>query len=485
MNRHYLATGMAVSFLLCSLGVAGAQDVERNGQPLPLPIVNNGPAKLTPAASTVAVQMPAGQIVVPQSSIPPATQGTTLKTRSAQTNVLLYVPEGWKPDQVTPPSPKYTAEPPFSGYAYETPASLSCVYVLVSETAGCNPNTVSTSATGGSKTIAIVDAYDDPFAGPDLAYYSSQFALPFNPGQLQVVYEDGLVPAVDPTGGWEVEESLDIEMAHAMAPNATIYLVEAQSNYFSDLLTSVEIASNLVQCGQTEQNPTTYAVGTCPSGSTGTGEVSMSWGGGEFSGETADDAYFTTAGVVYFASSGDAPGTIWPCTSPDVLCAGGTSIRRNPSTGNYIGEGAWNEAGSGLSLYESIPSYQSSISSLVGTARGVPDVSFDANPITGVWVWDSFGFALDVYDEPPNSEGWYIVGGTSVSSPALAGIINRAGAFAASSNAELTTIYAHMSTAGDYRDITSGYCGPYQGYQSATGWDFCTGIGSDEGYSGK
>jgi kumamolisin len=489
MNRHNLATGMAISFLLCSLGSAQAQKIEPVGDPLPTPILNNGPAKLTPAATApTAVRLPAGQIVVPQSSTPPATQGTTLKTRAAQTNVLLYVPEGWKPDQVTPPSPKYTAEPPFTGYAYETPASLSCVYVLVSPTAGCNPNTVSTSATGGTKAIAIVDAYDDPFAGPDLAYYSSQFALPFNPTQLQVVYEDGLVPAVDTTGGWEVEESLDIEMAHAMAPNATIYLVEAQSNFYSDLLTSVQIASNLIQCGQTEQNPTTYAVGTCPSGSNGTGEVSMSWGGGEFSGETADDSYFTTPGVVYLASSGDSPGTIWPCTSPDVVCAGGTSIRRSPSTGNYLGEAAWNEAGSGSSLYEPAPSAQTTyIPSIVGTSgpRAVPDVSFDANPITGVWVWDSFGFALDVYDEPVNSSGWYIVGGTSVASPALAGIVNRAGGFAANSGAELTTMYKNMSTSGDYRDIGSGFCGPYQGYSTATGWDFCTGIGSDEGYSGK
>jgi kumamolisin len=472
--KNSLISAVAVGAMIAwALAPAMAQDSESTK------------ANATSTVHNTLVKSRPGQILVPVSSMPPATQGTTMKTRLAQTNIQVYVPDGWKSDQVIPPGPKYTPLPPFSGYAYETPASLACVYDLLTVTSGCNPNTVTTPPTGGSRSIAIVDAFDDPFAGPDLAYFSSQFGLPFDPAQLQVVYEDGIEPTVDTTGGWELEESLDVQYSHAMAPSATIYLVEAQSNSLADLLTSVEIASNLVRCGATEQNLTTLEVGTCPTSSTGKGEVSMSWGGGEFSSETSYDSVFTTAGVVYFASAGDSPGTIWPSTSPNVVAAGGTTIRRSPSTGNFIDEAAWDSAGGGDSLYEARPSYQSSISSIVGSARGVPDISLDSNPITGVWVWDSFGYALSVYDEALANAGWFIVGGTSVASPNWAGIVNRAGAFAATSNAELTTIYKNLGVAADFRDITLGYCGPYDGYAAITGWDPCTGVGSDQGYSGK
>jgi kumamolisin len=421
---------------------------------------------LKPVTNSV-VKIKQGLIIRPLSSQPATNNGSTLKTMTANTTLLIYQPFGWKPEEVAPPRPE--ERPPYSGYAFETPASLGCVYSLVAVVAGCNPNTVTANPSGGKNVIAIVDAFDDPWAGPDLAYFSAQFGLPFSPSQLQVVYQSGVEPPVDPSGGWELEESLDIEYAHAMAPDAVIYLVEANSNYLSDLLASVTIASNLVRCGSTS---------TCPASSKGTGEVTMSWGAGEFSTETSYDSYFTTAGVVYFASAGDGPGTIWPCVSPDVVCAGGTTTRRNPANGNFIDERAWDLGGGGVSLYETIPTYQSSISSIVGKARGVPDLSFDSNPVTGVWVWDSN------YPEADGG-GWFIVGGTSVASPSLAGIVNRAGAFAASSSAELTTIYKNKAVTTDYNDITLGYCGPYAGYLAVTGWDPCTGVGSAKGYAGK
>jgi kumamolisin len=489
MKKHCLMTGLVLPILVCSLQTAHAQRADQTADPS----VHFGRTPITPAATTATTaqitKTQAGQVVIPMSSVPPAKQGTTLKTRLAQTNVQVYLPAGWNAAEVTPPGPYYTPVPPYSGYYYETPASAACVYGMNPVVAGCNPTTVTTPPTGGSQSIAIVDAYDNPFAGPDLAYFSSQFGLPFDPAQLSVVYEDGLEPEVDSTGGWELEESLDVQVAHAMAPSAKIYLVEAQSNAFVDLLASVQIASNLVQCGATEQDPTTYIIGTCPTSSTGKGEVTMSWGGSEFSTETSSDSTFTTPNVVYFASAGDNPGTAWPCTSPNVVCAGGTSIRRSPTTGNFINEASWTLGGGGESLYESIPSYQSSISSIVGKARGVPDVALNSNPTTGWWIYDSFGFALSFYDESLADAGWLIVGGTSAASPAWAGIVNNAathaGKFAASSSAELTTMYTNMSDVSDYNDIVQGFCGPYEGYTTAKGWDPCTGIGSDEHYAGK
>jgi len=410
----------------------------------------------------VGVKKPGvGQVIHPQSGVQePGDIGVR-----AHTNFEVFMPAGGRPEEL----------PPYSGYGFETPASLGCIYGLVTAVSGCNPNVVATNPSGGSKSIAIVDAYDDPWAGPDLAYFSAQFGLPFKPSQLQVVYASGSQPPIDITGGWEVEESLDIEYAHAMAPSARIYLVEADSNYFADLQTAVTVATNLVQCGQTT---------TCVS-ITGAGEVSMSWGGGEFSTETSYDSSFTMTNVVFFASSGDFPGTSWPCTSVNVVCVGGTSTRRNASLA-FLGQSTWTEGGGGVSPYEPKPSYQTGVTG-TGTKRSVPDLSFDANPDTGVWVWDS-----NYFEEAGG--GWFLVGGTSLSSPSLAGIVNNAagrsgGSFAANSAAELTKIYTNRAVTADFAHPSfGGFCGSYEGSTATTtlgSWDPCTGIGYPKGYAGK
>jgi kumamolisin len=358
--------------------------------------------------------------------------------------------------------------PPAAGYGYETPASLACIYHVVAPIRGCNPNETTNTPSGGRESIAIVDAYDDPNAASDLAAFSAQFGLPFAAGKFSVVYAGGSEPPVDPTGGWEVEESLDIEYAHAMAPNATLYLVEANSNLDSDLFPAVLAASNLVRCG---------SVSTCPAGSHGRGEVSMSWGGEEFPQELSLDSYFTTPGVVYLAAAGDDPGVIYPCASPNVVCAGGTSTARSEYTGNLIQEIAWSDAGGGVSFYEPIPGYQAGdrgVARQLAGFRGVPDISSDANPTTGVWVLDTF---------PEPGPGWYIVGGTSLATPTLAGILNESGQFASSSAAELSSLYGFEGLFS-FKDITYGACGYYSGTFSAPGWDLCTGFGSPRNLGG-
>jgi kumamolisin len=361
--------------------------------------------------------------------------------------------------------------PPFAGYAYETPASLACVYRIVAHTPGCNPNSTTTNASGGSETIAIVDAYDDPNAAADLAFFSAQFGLPYSDSKFKVVYEGSSAPPVDPTGGWELEESLDIEYAHAMAPHATIYLVEANSNSDDDLFTAVIEASNLVVCGKTT---------TCPKGSKGKGEVSMSFSSEEFAQEAQLDFVFSTPNVVYFAAAGDESGTGYPCVSPNVVCAGGTSDSRSLETGDLIAQIAWSDAGGGVSQYEPIPSYQASHRSIARQLdgfRGVPDISANSNPTTGVWIWDTFP-----YDPSGTPEaGWFTVGGTSVATPLLAGIVNSTGSFAPSSAAELTKLYAGSDSffgAQGLTDVVYGACNFYSASYSQFGWDFCTGLGS-------
>ncbi len=322
--------------------------------------------------------------------------------------------------------------------AGETPQSIRPVYNLPS--------------TGGSGTIAIVDAFDYPTAENDLAVFSTQFGLPqctTANGCFKKVFAAGRKPRSN--CGWAQEAALDIEWAHAMAPNAKIVLVEAASSSFADLFHAVDVA--------------TAQVG-------GLGEVSMSWGGSEFSTEASNDSHFTGSGVVYFASSGDTGGVrIYPGVSPNVVSAGGTTIHR--TNGVFTSETGWSGSGGGPSQFEPRPGYQAVISGIVGTHRGSPDFSFDADPNSGVSVYDSTSCA--------GQSGWLVFGGTSVASPSLAGIVNVAGKFSANSNAELTTIYASLGTA-NFRDILTGTAGTFT---AKAGWDFVTGVGSNQGLAGK
>ena len=382
-----------------------------------------------------------GQVTIPASS----TERNGDIGLRAHTNIKLFTPTGGLPKA----SAAVSSGPPFAGYLFETPGSLACIYNLVPQSAGCDPNTVRTVPTGGSSAIAIVDAYDDPGAAKDLAKFSKQFGLP--PATLQVVFATGTRPLNDP--GWEIEESLDVQWAHAMAPNAKLYLVEAASNSFYDLLTAETVAASIVA-------------------NEGGGVVSNSWGGSEFVDETAYDSFFSYPGVVYVASAGDGPGVLYPSASPYVVAVGGTTLSRS-ANGAYIFESAWNSTGGGLSQYESIPSYQKGVTKVVGTQRGVPDVSAEADPNSGVWVLDS------------GNGGWYIVGGTSASSPIWAGIISAAGNNSGSSSAELTTIYKNRGNKQDFNDIKSGVCGPWNGNLTQPGYDLCTGVGSPVGYGAK
>jgi len=329
-----------------------------------------------------------GHVVIPRSSLAlPGDAGVR-----AHTNFLIFVPDRSRPAQS------------FSG---ETPASLACVYRLVTQVTGCPISGTTTNPSGGAGAIAIVDAYDDPNAARDLAAFSLTFGLAA--ANFSVVYASGKKPPRDSTGGWELEESLDIEWAHAMAPEAQLYLVEASSASNSALFSAETVAASLVAAA-------------------GGGEVSNSWGGGKTRSETSNDSkYFDASDVVYFAAAGDSPGVIYPSSSPNVVSAGGTTVNR--SGGNFTSESTWGSGGGGTSRYESRPSYQSSVSSIVGSRRGTPDFSFDANPNTGVQVYDSNAYEGTVGP-------WWIVGGTSVSSPSLAGIVNRAGLFATSTNVE-------------------------------------------------
>lgn len=407
-----------------------------------------------------------GHVMTPKSSFPQplGPNGEVM----ARTHLQIFVPSETEMNfgaVATNPSEL----PPFPGFLFETPASAACVYDLVEvRVPGCNPNVTTANPTGGRNAIAIIDAFDDPTAVSDLATFSTQFGLPA--ANLQVVFVQVIngvptivntPPGLDPTGGFELEEALDTEWAHAMAPAAKIFLVEAQTNSFTNLNAAAIIGAQLVA-------------------KAGGGEVSMSFGASEArlsaAFETANDVVFTQPGVVYFASAGDSPGTEYPSVSPNVVSAGGTSISRNRTTGAFFAESTWQNAGGGPSLFEPRPAFQNSIKHIVGNTRGTPDFSFDSNPTSGVWVFDS---------NPRFGTGWFIVGGTSVAAPSLSGIVNAANKFRASSQAENQELLSHQFDDSVLRDIELGDCGLNVSDFAVEGWDFCTGVGSPKGLKDK
>jgi kumamolisin len=386
--------------------------------------------------------------------------------RRAHTNFLIFVPAARSGKQAGPNAS--------SGPSGETPGSLSCVYqTWAGQIPGCPINSNYTAPTsGGTNVIAIVDAYDYPTAVNDFQFFSKQFDLPSGnscgPNHNAVCFTKVFATGSQPASncGWAQEAALDIEWAHAMAPYAQIILVEAASNSNSDLMQAVQVASEQVAAA-------------------GGGEVSMSWGSSEFRTESTYDSYFTGSGVTYFASSGDSGGkVIWPSSSPNVVSAGGTTVNRD-SSGNFTNETVWSGAGGGPSRYEPVPDYQSAIhtlAQLLGRYRGTPDLSFDANPATGVSVYDTTACQ--------GLSGWMVFGGTSVSAPSLAGVVNLSGDFSGDNGVQ-SNIYQNYSTASSggaacnysspFYDVTSGSAGRY----SATGcWDYASGVGTARGLTG-
>ncbi|TXN28142.1 S8 family serine peptidase [Lacisediminihabitans profunda] len=294
---------------------------------------------------------------------------------------------------------------------------------------------------GAGATIAIVDAYDDPTAESDLAVFSSTFGLPScttTNGCFQKVNQTGGSKFPKTNSGWALEISLDIQWAHAIAPGAKILLVESNSASFSDLLTAENFAK-------------THA-----------GYVSNSWGGSESSSELGYDASFAQPGVSFFVSSGDAglPAE-YPSSSPNVISVGGTTLNFSGS-GAFLSETGWSSGGGGCSVYESASAAQSAYPGYTQAncagKRATPDVSLDADPASGVSVYDTTRYQ--------GQSGWYKVGGTSASSPMWA-------ARSAVAGVVVNPSYVYGSGIS-YRDITSGN----NGAPCLVGYDLCTGRGS-------
>lgn len=342
---------------------------------------------------------------------------------------------------------------------YETPASLACIYRLAPVTVpGCPVLGTSSLPTGGNGVIVIVNAFDNPPALADLNVFSQKFGLPecnaSNPC-FQRVFATGVRPPVD--GLWAQGAAEVAEYAHAIAPKAQIILVEAASSALSDMWFAVAKGNAILQ-------------------NHGGGQMILPFGALEGSEETVLDQLFTTPGVVYLSGNeGSLDLFDYPCTSPNVICLGGTGLVRDKTTGNFEGEMASSFWTGGQSLFEPRPSYQDSIEDKVGTQRGIPDLAFASDPITGaVLFYTSVDFDGFV--------GWLYEGNVGIGEAAWAGIINLANTHAASSQDELNLLYSEIGNASALRDITRG---KGIGKSARPGWDFMTGVGVPVGLSGK
>ena len=361
-----------------------------------------------------------------------------------------------------------------------TPAQIRAAYGLPALPATGVAITPAIAATlGAGQTIYLIDAYHDANALHDLNTFSARFGLPTctnvaiattaalplakppSSCTFSAVYSStrgtmtATVPAYNAT--WAPESKLDVQWAHAIAPLARIVLIEMPSAMSNNILDGNTLAGKL-----------------------GAGVVSMSFGSAEAAWASTTDYAFKAAGVTYVAAAGDSGSQVlWPAVSPNVVAVGGTSTNWSGTGTRY--DAAWLHTGGGMSAYEALPAWQSGVTPAGGTPlvrRAVPDVAFNANPMTGEYV------ALT----PPGSTTttWSAYGGTSIAAPQWAGVIAVANAMrVANAKPTLGDIHTllyksiaavpgtYAAALGDVVDGTNGTCATCRagvGYDQATGW---------------
>ena len=326
---------------------------------------------------------------------------------------------------------------------------------------------------GAGITIAIVDAYNDPDIVSDAQTFSQTYGLPqFNKTggpTLKVLNQTGgtTLPGTEQFE-WDVEESLDVEWAHSIAPQANIVVFEANDQDTADLFATMKEAGSYPNVAVVSMSIAAFGDGI------------------EDPGESNFDSIFTTpAGhqpVTWLAGSGDSGAPSYPAASPNVVAVGGTALNVSAS-GQYLGEAVWNadnddgdtgggSGGGGVSLYEQIPQYQvGNVNGISSTNRVLPDISMDAGTEVDV---------IDTYETgAPIAFG---VGGTSLAAPMWAGLVALADQLRA--NASLSSLDGPTQTLpelynlpnSDFHDITDGFNST--GAVAGPGYDDASGIGS-------
>lgn len=346
--------------------------------------------------------------------------------------------------------------------------------------------------TGKGRTIVIVDSYGSPTVQHDLDVYSRQFGLPST--KVKVV-KWGHVPAFDPKNsdmtGWAGETTLDVEMAHAVAPAAKIVVVETA-------VSETEGTTGLPEMMDAEKYMIDHGVGDVISQSFGATENTFpGFAKGDFSSIKKLRYAFQDANrkhVTVLAASGDGGATdlqadgktyykkrvnSWPSSDPLVTSVGGTQLHLDDKGKRVKPDSVYNDYGSGGGGQSHVftrPSFQNGVKKVVGTRRGTPDISMSAAVNGGAWIYSSFD---------PTATGWDVSGGTSEATPLFAGIValadQAAGHRLGNIQKRLYDLSSYRSRITGVVDVNDGTNNSYQGvtgYKAVNGYDLATGVGT-------
>ncbi|BCJ37562.1 hypothetical protein Athai_50650 [Actinocatenispora thailandica] len=305
---------------------------------------------------------------------------------------------------------------------------------------------------GAGMTVAIVDAYGYASAESDLAVFREYYGLPACTaanGCFRKVDQRGGTDFPAEDNGWSIETALDLDAVSSVCPKCNLLLVEGDTANLGDLGEAVDTAVQL-----------------------GAQVVSNSYGiAPEVPQETQYDAYYDHPGVAITASTGDTGNLAgWPATSGHVTAVGGTKLVKDTGNARGWAESAWTDGGSGCSPYEPRPDFQQGVETNCPNNRAVADIAADADPSTGIGVYNT------------HLNGWAQYGGTSLSAPLVAGMYALAGA-ATPNTYPASYPYRDAHAAQDLNDVTAGVDGSCGNLlcQAGTGWDGPTGLGTPNG----
>jgi subtilase family serine protease len=370
---------------------------------------------------------------------------------------------------------------------------IACYTPLQYQTAYGLSSLSSRGITGRGETILIVDPFGSPTIQADLNTFDAQFGLP---ATTVDIVKSGVIPPFDPGNpdsvGWSEETTLDVEYSHAVAPGAKIVLLETSVSETEGVTGFPQIMAAL----KTEVNK---GVGDVVSMSFGSSEPDFSSAQGGYS-SLLDLRYAfqdaTAHNVTLVSAAGDegaagigldgatlstVPQVSWPASDPDVTGVGGTQLYLDNTGQRTAPDTVWNDGfgagGGGLSAVFARPGYQNQVRSVVGTQRGVPDISMSSAVNGGCWVY---------YSADPSQAGWGIFGGTSEATPMFSGIVALADQVAGHRLGNVNTaLYALQATEGYHPwtgliDITSGdnSFGGVTGYSAGAGYDLASGLGT-------
>ncbi len=443
-------------------------------------LVRSAAVKLAPALFILLLVLSACSTFGGTGGATPTLHATSTATQSASNGVTPGATGTALPAQVDT-CPRLIGYPTTGTYCY-TPHQLRVAYGAES--------LYEHGYTGKGQTVVDIVSYGSPTLSQDMQVFDAQFHLP--PVNLQILAPLGTVP-FNPNDqqmlGWAGETSLDVQIIHAIAPDAAIVVLTSPVD-------ETEGTIGLPQFLQLEQYALNHHLGNIVSQSWVASEVTLSDSTGQQ--EIAQwDAFLkqatTQGGMTFFEGSGDNGATDYanlqatklsPVATtnfapddPWVTGVGGTSLIRQGSSSTEV---AWNMSGGGFSQFFSTPSYQKTLPASVQTMlkgrRGVPDVAADADPLTGLVFYEA--------------GTWNLAGGTSASTPLWAGLMAIADQMAGKGlgfiNAALYKLATSNRYAADFHDITQGNNSIHAqginvtGYSATTGWDPITGLGSPD-----